>query len=84
MHNTPSVHQRRRPPNAHELTQIPWLALLQADERAQIVPQLVVSDPQAGDIVPVVMVAVVLSLLATLYPSWRAARTQPAEALRYE
>jgi CRP/FNR family cyclic AMP-dependent transcriptional regulator len=51
MHNTPSVHQRRRPPNAHELTQIPWLALLQADERAQIVPQLVVSDPQAGDYV---------------------------------
>jgi len=26
----------------------------------------------------------VLSLLATLYPAWRAARTQPAEALRYE
>jgi len=48
---TPSVHQRRRPPTDHELTQIPWLALLQADERAQIVPQLVVSDPQAGDYV---------------------------------
>jgi len=29
-------------------------------------------------------VAVVLSLLATLYPAWRAARTHPAEALRYE
>jgi lipoprotein-releasing system permease protein len=28
--------------------------------------------------------AFVLSLLATLYPAWRASRTQPAEALRYE
>jgi lipoprotein-releasing system permease protein len=26
----------------------------------------------------------VLSFVATLYPSWRAARTNPAEALRYE
>lgn len=50
--NTPnSVYQRRRPPSASELDQIPWLALLQAQERAQIVPQLVVSDPQAGDYV---------------------------------
>jgi lipoprotein-releasing system permease protein len=29
-------------------------------------------------------VSFVLTLLATLYPSWRASRTQPAEALRYE
>jgi lipoprotein-releasing system permease protein len=26
----------------------------------------------------------VFSLLATLYPAWRASRTQPAQALRYE
>jgi lipoprotein-releasing system permease protein len=28
--------------------------------------------------------AFVFSLLATIYPAWRASRTQPAEALRYE
>ena len=32
----------------------------------------------------IVLVAMVLALLSTLYPSWRAAATQPAEALRYE
>ena len=42
------------------------------------------SDPQAGDIVPIAIIAMLLSLLATLYPSWRASRVQPAEALRYE
>jgi len=42
------------------------------------------SDPRAGDILPIVAVALVLSLVFTLYPSWRASRVQPAEALRYE
>lgn len=36
------------------------------------------------DVVIVVSAALMLSFLATLYPSWRAARVQPAEALRYE
>ena len=42
------------------------------------------SDPRAGDIVPIVLVSLLLSFVATLYPSWRASRLQPAEALRYE
>lgn len=42
------------------------------------------SDPQRGDIVPIALVSLALAFLATLYPSWRASRVQPAEALRYE
>jgi len=42
------------------------------------------SDPQMGDIVPVALVSIGLALLATLYPSWRAARVDPAQALRYD
>jgi lipoprotein-releasing system permease protein len=42
------------------------------------------SDPEAADIVPIALISLVLSLAATLYPSWRAARVQPAQALRYE
>jgi lipoprotein-releasing system permease protein len=42
------------------------------------------SDPQQGDIVPIAVISLVLAFLATLYPSWRASRVQPAEALRYE
>jgi lipoprotein-releasing system permease protein len=42
------------------------------------------SDPRAGDIVPIALLSLALSLLATVYPSWRASRIHPAEALRYE
>jgi lipoprotein-releasing system permease protein len=42
------------------------------------------SEPMAADIVPVALVSLVLAFLATLYPSWRASRVNPAEALRYE
>ena len=36
------------------------------------------------EVTQVIVMALVLSLLATLYPSWRAARTDPVEALRHE
>ncbi|TSE32600.1 lipoprotein-releasing ABC transporter permease subunit [Tepidimonas charontis] len=42
------------------------------------------SDPQAADIVPIALIALALAFVATLYPSWRASRINPAEALRYE
>ena len=46
-----SVYQRRRAPSESELQMIPWLHLLSPQERLEIVPQLVVSDPQVGDYV---------------------------------
>lgn len=42
------------------------------------------SDMHWSDVATISGVSFVLTLLATLYPSWRASRTQPAEALRYE
>jgi lipoprotein-releasing system permease protein len=42
------------------------------------------SDLQLSDVTAIAAVSFVLSLLATLYPSWRASRVNPAEALRYE
>jgi lipoprotein-releasing system permease protein len=42
------------------------------------------SDPQQGDILPIAIISLVLAFVATLYPSWRASRVNPAEALRYE
>jgi lipoprotein-releasing system permease protein len=42
------------------------------------------SEPLASDIIPVTLIALVLAFVATLYPSWRASRVNPAEALRHE
>jgi len=42
------------------------------------------SDLQRGDVVTIAGIALLLALIATLYPAWKAARVNPAEALRYE
>jgi len=42
------------------------------------------SQPLASDIVPIALLSLLLSFAATLYPSWRASRVNPAQALRYE
>ncbi|MFC0677711.1 lipoprotein-releasing ABC transporter permease subunit [Lysobacter korlensis] len=42
------------------------------------------TELQATDVVTIALVALAMAFLATLYPAWRAARTPPAEALRYE
>jgi len=42
------------------------------------------SDPQAADILIIGVTSLILSLLSTLYPSWRASRLQPAQVLRHD
>jgi lipoprotein-releasing system permease protein len=42
------------------------------------------SEVQLDDVIGVALISLVLAFLATLYPSWRASKVNPAEALRYE
>ncbi|MCP4409316.1 MAG: FtsX-like permease family protein, partial [Gammaproteobacteria bacterium] len=42
------------------------------------------SDVHLEDVIKIALAAFFITIIATLYPAWRAARTQPAEALRYE
>ena len=42
------------------------------------------SDMRWSDVSLITVVAFIMSIVATIYPAWRASRTQPAEALRYE
>lgn len=45
---------------------------------------LLPSEVEPSDVISIGIISLVLALLATLYPSWRASRINPAEALRYE
>ena len=51
MNNDLTLHQRRRPPSATELASIPWLQVLQAEDRAWVSAQIMVGDALAGDVV---------------------------------
>jgi lipoprotein-releasing system permease protein len=42
------------------------------------------ADIYPADVLRITVASFLLTVLSTLYPAWRAARTQPAEALRYE
>ena len=53
------------------------------DPRVYFISELP-SEIRAGDVFLIAAVALALGVLATLYPAWRAAKTQPAEALRHE
>ncbi|HEX5476390.1 MAG TPA: lipoprotein-releasing ABC transporter permease subunit, partial [Burkholderiales bacterium] len=48
-----------------------------------LIPELP-SDLQVGDVISITLMALALAFFATVYPSWRASRVNPAEALRYE
>jgi lipoprotein-releasing system permease protein len=53
------------------------------DPRVYFISELP-SEIRSGDVVLIAVVALALGVLATLYPAWRAAKTQPAESLRHE
>jgi lipoprotein-releasing system permease protein len=42
------------------------------------------SQIMVGDVLRICVIAVIMSFLTNLYPAWRASKTHPVEALRYE
>jgi lipoprotein-releasing system permease protein len=71
--------------NAESIRQaLSWLSGVKVfDEKLYFLSRLP-AEMDMGETAAVVAMALTLSLLATLYPSWRAARLDPVEALRYE
>jgi lipoprotein-releasing system permease protein len=46
--------------------------------------QALPSDPRLDDVITIAVTSLVMSLLATLYPSWRASKLEPAQVLRHD
>jgi lipoprotein-releasing system permease protein len=68
-------------------TLIPWIERLFGTDLLATDVYFISDLPaqlSAGDLITVCVTALMLALVSTLYPAWRAARTQPAEALRHE
>jgi lipoprotein-releasing system permease protein len=53
------------------------------DKNVYLIPYLP-SEVQSADVLSIALISLVLAFLATVYPSWRASKVNPAEALRYE
>ena len=71
-------HRRRRAVRSSALFNIQFL-----DKSIYYISDLP-SDLQRADVLTIAAIALGLALVATLYPAWKAARVNPAEALRYE
>jgi len=65
----------------HGLERVLGIALV--DPRVYFISELP-SEMRAADVLLIGGIALVLCIAATIYPAWRAATTQPAEALRHE
>ena len=63
---------------------IPWLTSTELFSPELYFLSKLPAEMDVRDTTAVLVMALTLSLLATLYPSWRAARLDPVEALRYE
>lgn len=63
---------------------VSWLTATQLFDPTLYFLSKLPAEIDSGETLTVLVMALVLSLLATLYPAWRAARLDPVEALRYE
>ncbi|MEP1930709.1 MAG: lipoprotein-releasing ABC transporter permease subunit [Roseibium sp.] len=63
---------------------ISWLTATQLFDPTLYFLSKLPAEIDSGETITVLVMALLLSLLATLYPAWRAARLDPVEALRYE